>query len=331
MKLQHYAVFSIGIVVLLLSSHMVLADNSAISWKVTIKRNGTGANDTIFWPPELQARKGDTITWINNDSSPHTITSGVTDHLNYSGKVFNSGILAPGQSYSFKIPNDIWSAYYYFCSIHPWMTGKIDVGVAYLERSSVFTIKTDKQSYSNNDTILISGLVNDTTQIMPLKIQIYDSQRNMVFSDKTNLTKDHAFSYKLKATDSVFRSGGEYKIKGYYGFPATVTDVDFFFNDKNQTNANSSPSPQLIPYWIKNNAKWWSENQISDKDFIKGIQYLVKTDAIKTDGPSHSLTKMSTIPAWVKSTAGWWANGAVSDKEFVSTVQFLIDHNIIYV
>ena len=26
---------------------------------------------------------------------------------------------------------------------------------------------------------------------------------------------------------------------------------------------------QEIPDWIKNNAKWWSENKIPDEDFVK--------------------------------------------------------------
>jgi len=26
-----------------------------------------------------------------------------------------------------------------------------------------------------------------------------------------------------------------------------------------------------LPSWVKNNAKWWSEGQISDSDFITGL------------------------------------------------------------
>ena len=29
-----------------------------------------------------------------------------------------------------------------------------------------------------------------------------------------------------------------------------------------------------IPYWIKNNAKWWSDDKISDNDFLSGIEYI---------------------------------------------------------
>ena len=32
---------------------------------------------------------------------------------------------------------------------------------------------------------------------------------------------------------------------------------------------------RTIPYWVKNNAKWWSEDKISDNDFIAGIEYLL--------------------------------------------------------
>jgi plastocyanin len=326
MNLHYYVVFSIGIM-LLLSSHTVFADNSNISWKITIKKNGTDSNSTIFWPPELQVRQGDTLMWINNDTTSHAITSGMPDHLNYSGKIFDSGVLNPGQSYSFKIPHDIWSAYYYFCKIHPWMTGKIDVGIAYLGKSPAFTITTDKESYSNNETMQISGVVNDTSQIMPLRIQIFDSQRNMVFSDSTNLLSDHSFRYQLKTSNSIFKTTGYYKIKAFYEFPATVTDVNFFFNNLSQNTAYTSLSSFKIPYWVKNNAKWWSQNQISDEDFIKGIQFLIMPEDLKSNLLSQASTNV--IPPWIKNDASLWSSGAISDGEFISSMQYLIDHSII--
>jgi len=36
-----------------------------------------------------------------------------------------------------------------------------------------------------------------------------------------------------------------------------------------------------VPDWVKNNAKWWADGQISDGDFVKGIQYLVKQGIIQ--------------------------------------------------
>jgi type VI protein secretion system component Hcp len=36
-----------------------------------------------------------------------------------------------------------------------------------------------------------------------------------------------------------------------------------------------------VPDWVKNNAKWWAEGQITDDDFVKGIQYLVEKGIIR--------------------------------------------------
>jgi hypothetical protein len=36
-----------------------------------------------------------------------------------------------------------------------------------------------------------------------------------------------------------------------------------------------------IPSWIKKNAKWWSEGQVQDSDFTKGIEYLIQQGIMK--------------------------------------------------
>ncbi len=42
-----------------------------------------------------------------------------------------------------------------------------------------------------------------------------------------------------------------------------------------------SASAESIPDWIKNNAGWWANGQISDKDFVSGIQYLIENGIMK--------------------------------------------------
>ena len=55
-----------------------------------------------------------------------------------------------------------------------------------------------------------------------------------------------------------------------------------------------------IPYWIKNNAKWWSDDKISDDDFLAGIEYLVENNIVKlnSQGNSEILTKELERKAW---------------------------------
>ena len=325
MNLHHIIVF-LSIIIISISIQNAFADNSQIPWKITIKSDHLKINDTSFWPQELQAREGSIIEWTNKDTISHTVTSGVPNHLEYMGKIFDSGMINPGKTYSFEIPSDKWSAYYYFCKIHPWITGKIDVGDAYLNQSPIFTINTDKETYQNNEIIKISGFVNNTYQIMPLTMQIFDSQRNLIFADKTNLLKDKSFSYQLTANNNIFKSTGNYKIKAFYGFPATVTDTNFSIVG-NSTSTNLAA--YHIPGWIKNNAGLWSTGQISDNDFIQGVEYLIKTGYIKVTDTSMIKTESSTIPTWVKSNAGLWAKSTISDQEFASGIQYLISQGII--
>jgi len=47
--------------------------------------------------------------------------------------------------------------------------------------------------------------------------------------------------------------------------------------------ANTSPNSgnSESPSWIKNNAGWWADEQISDNDFVLGIQYMIVNGLIK--------------------------------------------------
>ena len=88
----------------------------------------------------------------------------------------------------------------------------------------------------------------------------------------------------------------------------------------------------VIPSWIKNNAGWWAADQIDDKSFLQGIQYLIKEGIMVIPPTEASGTSGSEgVPAWVKNNAGWWADGQIDDNSFVSGIQYLIKAGIIQV
>lgn len=101
----------------------------------------------------------------------------------------------------------------------------------------------------------------------------------------------------------------------------------FFESEENFTSA--APGNATIPSWIKNDAKLWSQGQISDTDFVKAVQYLVQNGIVQVPGTLHGSGTIHQIPAWVKNDAAWWANGQISDNEFVVAVQYLVSYNII--
>jgi hypothetical protein len=85
----------------------------------------------------------------------------------------------------------------------------------------------------------------------------------------------------------------------------------------------------MVPSWIKNNAKWWSEKQIADSDFISGIQYMIQQKIILVSGTPGESTGDVPVPEWVRNNAGWWAADQISEDEFVRALEFLIQNGII--
>jgi len=87
-----------------------------------------------------------------------------------------------------------------------------------------------------------------------------------------------------------------------------------------------------VPNWVKNNARWWSSDLITDSDFLGGITYLINEGILIVPNLPESETSSSQkVPLWVKSTARWWADGQIDENEFLKGIQFLVENKIIRV
>jgi len=90
--------------------------------------DGTGVpgceeTNECFLPYEATVSVGSTVTWSNDDSAAHTVTSGNVN-AGPTG-VFDSGLFMAGSTFTFDF--DEAGKYDYFCMVHPWMTGFVDV------------------------------------------------------------------------------------------------------------------------------------------------------------------------------------------------------------
>ncbi|MGI0056364.1 MAG: hypothetical protein ACREAK_03190 [Nitrosarchaeum sp.] len=112
----------------------------------------------------------------------------------------------------------------------------------------------------------------------------------------------------------------------YLNFTSKEITFDVLANQDQSYN-----STQKIPSWIKNSAKWWSENQIADNDFVEGIKYLIKEGIIKIEPIQETNAESDgrNIPEWIKTTAGWWANDLVPEDDFIRGMQYLVQQGII--
>jgi plastocyanin len=82
-----------------------------------------------FSPATLTVKKGTKVTWRNNDSASHTVTStaGAGVGATVTG-LFDSGTLSPGSSFSRRFTRR--GTFYYECTIHasmPSMHAKVVV------------------------------------------------------------------------------------------------------------------------------------------------------------------------------------------------------------
>jgi len=95
------------------------------------------------------------------------------------------------------------------------------------------------------------------------------------------------------------------------------------------SEAEQEYSESKIPAWIKNNAGWWADGLISEDDFVKGIQFLIKEEIMMIPETKTVSQTSEGIPEWVKNNAGWWSEGLIGDADFVSGIQYLIQNGII--
>jgi plastocyanin len=96
---------------------------SSISTVSIASGSSLPSNREFYVPKIIETSVGSMITWKNEDFTPHTVTSG---NMN-TGKtgIFDSNIMQKGSTFSFLF--DKIGDYNYFCTIHPFMTGRIVV------------------------------------------------------------------------------------------------------------------------------------------------------------------------------------------------------------
>ncbi|MFB5611192.1 MAG: hypothetical protein ACE5RT_05235, partial [Nitrosopumilaceae archaeon] len=78
--------------------------------------------ESCYTPVEAKVLEGGHVIWTNFDSFIHTVTSG-TPELGPDDKF--DGILMPGESFQVQFENS--GVYRYYCVIHPWAIGMVNV------------------------------------------------------------------------------------------------------------------------------------------------------------------------------------------------------------
>jgi plastocyanin len=313
-------VFGLILLVLIIGySNYAYASSDNLEVKVLKGSSDKDLQIKSFYPEILPIAPDDSITWVNDDSVTHSITSGMPEHPDYSGKFFKTGDIKPAKSVTVKIADKSSFAYYYFCEVHPWLTGKLVVITApEAQPETDNPIVTNKPSYNTGQDVSISGQVHKDFAGTPYQIIVYKNSDTLVDTIDGKFADDASYTQTIKTAGM---ASSEYTLKVVYGLPTQVGITTF------KLDQTQEPT---IPSWIKNGAKWWSSGEISDAEFIDAVEYLAKENIIVIQ-KTQSLEHVQSIPGWLKTNASWWADGLISDADFVKGLEYLASVGIIQI
>ena len=106
---------------------------------------------------------------------------------------------------------------------------------------------------------------------------------------------------------------------------------------------------ESVPEWVKNTAGWWSDDAISETEFVNAISHLIKIGVIDIETKNQPkniaekwinnqisdeeflseikhmipLEQQSELPSWLTNNAGLWAANILTDSNFIFDPQYL--------
>jgi plastocyanin len=123
-----------------------------------------------YEPDEAEVPLNENIVWVNEDTVPHTATSGTGGQDPSSGKIFDTSIVnggeesAPVQLTGVNEGDEVP----YYCQVHPYMTSTLTV-VAPMADNSAQTDRGSNSSESNTSRTVVENATvgNDTQSVEP--------------------------------------------------------------------------------------------------------------------------------------------------------------------
>ena len=94
---------------------------------LTILEGSSIQGSPDYDPDELTVAAGSEVTVVNQDTLPHTVTSGTSPQDPNSAQLFDTSLINGGESATLSLAQVSAGQYDYYCLVHPYMTGSIVV------------------------------------------------------------------------------------------------------------------------------------------------------------------------------------------------------------
>jgi len=119
-------------VVMVMSIPYATAEMASVSIPQGTSVPGCEKENNCFVPYEVTINVGEQVTWSNGDTAAHTVTSGSA--VDGPSGVFDSSLFMAGTTFSHTFEEA--GTFTYFCMVHPWMGGIVNVGTSEVTTTS---------------------------------------------------------------------------------------------------------------------------------------------------------------------------------------------------
>ena len=185
---------------------------------------------------------------------------------------------------------------------------------------------SDKNLYDPGDPVEINIVVPEISLNSGVLTITYPS-------GKTNTTTISPVTplNRIKFEDVTTSEIGTFTAKFVYGQNIATKTFDVLAEtlEKPMYKSENVEDTIAIPQWVRNNAEWWSKNQITDYDFKNALQYMIRENIIVIPVLPNSDSPVTEIPGWIKNNAKFWVDGEITDQEFAKSIAFLVTSGII--
>jgi len=175
-------VYKIAIIASMLVLLIPLASHSfASNIEIDIHTGSADPNQHLtFYPPSSSAYVGDTLEFGNGDTVPHEVVSGTPDS-GADGK-FDSGMLNPGQYYSYTLTQYDVGTFKFYDKTYPWMTGTVLVQESPTGYKVIHNVGADAGDGKTTFDVQYQSVKN----IISANIGAKDKSLNLVLVGQTN-------------------------------------------------------------------------------------------------------------------------------------------------
>ena len=84
-----------------------------------------------------------------------------------------------------------------------------------------------------------------------------------------------------------------------------------------------------IPDWFKQTTEFWITEKISEREYVKTLDYLLEEQLMKIPtSKSSNKSANSSIPIWIETNSEKWVNNEITNDEFSIAIQWIVEHKL---